>query len=56
MVVQLCKKIERVQRRKLKELLELKRREHKLREILIKQLRELYLYEILPGACRYITG
>ena len=56
MVVQLCKKIERVQRRKFKELLELKEEENKLREILIKQLRELYLYEILPGACRYITG
>ena len=55
-IIELCGELVRVYEKKLKKLLELTEEVFKLRNTLIRQLRELYLYEVLPGSCKYITG
>ena len=55
-IIELCGELVRVYEKELKKLLELTEEVFKLRNTLIRQLRELYLYEVLPGSCKYITG
>ncbi len=55
-IIELCSELVKVYEKKLKKLLEVTGEVINLRKTLIKQLRELYLYEVLPGSCKYITG